>query len=204
MMNELNTTTIPSNAEKLTAGQIRELISGCNIPALQKLIEGKGDEQEIDLIDRNDYVAVKLWTEEDIAGCLEEKGFPAEAAHIAEVINHGAARSLHDCTEEDWECIYSAIYTCISHGAFPRSVKVSGPIDKSEMEGIPFDFNDDLPETVIEQISLSSEEFIEGEYYEVFVYYGSNDSNFYVEKSYIAEYLGDSCWEAYKNTANLQ
>lgn len=202
-MDEVNMAAMAKNEERLTAGQIRRLISGSNIPALQRLIEGKSDEQEIDLIDKNDYVAVKLWSEDDIAGCLEEKGFPAAAAHIAEVLNHGAASALGDCTEEEWECIYSAIYNCISQGAFPRHVKVEGPIDKGELEGIPFDFDEDLPETVIEQIRMSSEEFVAGEYYEVFVYYGLCDANDFNEKAYIAKYLGDRCWEAYKNSANL-
>lgn len=53
-------------------------------------------------------IAYKLWTEADIASCLKEKGFQPSAENIAEVLNAGV-KGLSECSDSDWEVIYSAI-----------------------------------------------------------------------------------------------
>lgn len=53
--------------------EIRELlvISERKYPGLEKVIQGKTDDAELDLLDRNDCVAAKLWSREDVEGELE-------------------------------------------------------------------------------------------------------------------------------------
>lgn len=62
-----------------------------------------------DLFRKSDFIATKLWSREDVAACLEEKGYEGTEEETDEVINTGFLKHLHDCTDEDWETIYQAI-----------------------------------------------------------------------------------------------
>lgn len=55
-------------------------------------------------------VAWKIWTRDDIAGCLEEKGFEPSEENI-DVIHcqTDVSDMLSSCTDGDWQCIYTEI-----------------------------------------------------------------------------------------------
>ena len=62
-----------------------------------------------DYINRNDYLATKLWSEEDIASTLFAEGYPASEANLSRVINSGMLKYLEECTDGDWQIIKDAI-----------------------------------------------------------------------------------------------
>lgn len=61
------------------------------------------------IINENDFLAMKCWTREDIAGCLKEKGYLPTTKNIDKVIDIGMIKYLEDCTDEDWEIINTSI-----------------------------------------------------------------------------------------------
>lgn len=56
----------------------------------------------------SDYIARKLWTEEDVAMCLKNEGYAGSDEEVSAVINQGVG-GLNDCTDDDWDVIYCAI-----------------------------------------------------------------------------------------------
>lgn len=62
-----------------------------------------------DVLFRSDYIATKLWSRDDVAACLQEKGFDGTDDEIDAVISAGYLKYLGDCTDGDWEMIYNAI-----------------------------------------------------------------------------------------------
>lgn len=62
-----------------------------------------------DILDRNDYIATKLWTTADIKQCLDKEGFEPSDENVDAVISTGMLKNLGDCTDGDWESIYDAI-----------------------------------------------------------------------------------------------
>lgn len=98
----------------LTVGLLRGLAAGKNIPALETFLDGRPDEQFLDLLNRDDYIATVLWSKEDIEAALEEKGYPVTKGNVNAVINSGMLKALGDCTDGDWEIIYQAIDNCAS------------------------------------------------------------------------------------------
>ena len=58
---------------------------------------------------RDDYIAMKLWCEEDIRTRLQERQFLGTPEQVAEVINTGYLKYLGDCTDGDWQMIDNAI-----------------------------------------------------------------------------------------------
>lgn len=65
---------------------------------------------EFDVLFRSDYIATKLWSRDDIRYCLQEKGYDGNDSEIDAVLNTGFCKSLNDCTDEDWDTIYVAIW----------------------------------------------------------------------------------------------
>lgn len=61
------------------------------------------------LTDRTEYVAVKIWTVEDVESCLVEKGYLPSPKNVAAVVDSGLLSGLSDCLDCEWECIESAI-----------------------------------------------------------------------------------------------
>lgn len=70
-------------------------------------LEGRSDNDELDLLNRNDYFAVKLWMREDVREVFEDlNGFSPSEEEIDEVINHGGRWPyLTDCRDGEWDCI---------------------------------------------------------------------------------------------------
>ena len=95
--------------ERLTAGTLRELMGDRNIPELRDLITGKQNNTVLDLLDRNDYFASKLWCEEDIKDVLKEEGYPVTEANIMAVMNDDALNDLADCADYEWNIIYDSV-----------------------------------------------------------------------------------------------
>ena len=93
----------------LTVGLLRELIGDKNIPQLQKIIESHKNEDYLDLINRDDYVASVLWSKEDIASQMAEMGITPTEENIAKVINSGNLKRLNECSDQDWYVIKYAI-----------------------------------------------------------------------------------------------
>ena len=81
-----------------------------DIHNLNKSLEALGIKGGCDIIDRNDYIATKLWCRDDVKEILIEKGYAGTENEIDEVINTGRLETLGDCTDEDWEIIDSAIW----------------------------------------------------------------------------------------------
>lgn len=87
----------------LTAGVLREKLG--DYPAIQELTKGKVDNYVFgyNLLDRNDYVAAKLWCEEDIADELKRRGFKGTDEQIKEVLNKRLTLDrLEYADENDW------------------------------------------------------------------------------------------------------
>lgn len=99
--------------EELTVKLLKELIGDRNIPALQKLIKDKPDTQTLDLINRQDYIAMKLWSKDDIISQIKEMDFAPNAENVNAVLNSGKLKYLNDCTDEDWEIIKNAIFNAL-------------------------------------------------------------------------------------------
>lgn len=60
-------------------------------------------------INKNDYIAMKLWTKEDIESMLRTMNYPVTDENISSVIKSGYIDALNDCTDNDWEIIENAI-----------------------------------------------------------------------------------------------
>lgn len=98
----------------LTAGVLREKLG--DYPVIQELTKGKADDYVFDynLLDRNDYVADKLWYKEDIATKLRELGYKGTKKEIEAVLRkQRTLDKLGDATEEDW---YLIEYACREAG----------------------------------------------------------------------------------------
>lgn len=57
---------------------------------------------------KNDYLAWKLWTEDDIKAVLLEYGYAGTDEQIGNVIQTGQLDTLNDRTDCDWEIIRNA------------------------------------------------------------------------------------------------
>lgn len=62
---------------------------------------------EYDILNRHDYIATKLWSEEDVKSCLVDRGYLPTDENVALVAND--LGDLGDCTDDEWEVIYGAI-----------------------------------------------------------------------------------------------
>lgn len=96
------------NEEKiLTAGVLREKLGDYQI--IQELTKGKADDyvfDDLNLLDRDDYVAAKLWCKEDIADELRRRGFKGTDEQVKEVLNKKRILDcLEDADENDWYLI---------------------------------------------------------------------------------------------------
>lgn len=67
-----------------------------------------------------DYIARKLWTEEDVRTELIVHGYEGTQDEIDAVVNTGELDLLNDCTDYDWWCIDYAIETAQIHGDLPE------------------------------------------------------------------------------------
>ena len=61
------------------------------------------------IIDRNSFIASKLWSREDVLSVLNERGYEGTEAEIDAVINTDYLKALDECTDRDWSIINDAI-----------------------------------------------------------------------------------------------
>ena len=61
------------------------------------------------LLNRSDFIATTLWTEEDIRKRLIENGYAGSDEEVSMVLNTGLLKNLGDCTDSDWQMIDDAI-----------------------------------------------------------------------------------------------
>lgn len=94
----------------LTAGVLREKLG--DYPVVQKLTRGKADDYEFgtfNLIDREDYMACKLWCEEDVSNSLKKLGYKGTDEQVKKVLKKSSLKEdLEAATEDDWNLIESA------------------------------------------------------------------------------------------------
>lgn len=109
----------------LTAGVLREKLG--DYPVIQELTKGKADDyvfNSLNLLDRNDCVACKLWCREDIADKLKELGYKGTNEQVKDVLNEkDIIECLEDATDADWDLIESgckeAGYEDLMHKVWP-------------------------------------------------------------------------------------
>ena len=75
-----------------------------------------------DILFRDDYIAMKLWTEEDIRCMLHEDGFEGTQEEINEVLWTGYHNQLNDCTDTDWEIIGWGVFEAEHRGRIKKEV----------------------------------------------------------------------------------
>ena len=75
-------------------------------------IISSGDDQK-NLINREDYVAVKLWNKDDIRGVLIEEGYEGTDEEVNAVVDSGELRALNDCTDDEWNLIRHAVVNAL-------------------------------------------------------------------------------------------
>ena len=107
----------------LTAGTLRKLAAGKNIPDLDSFLRGRPDDLWLWLFNRDDYFAVKLWEEDDIKSVLSEEGYAGTDGEVAMVIDSGLLEYLNDCTDEDWNIIRYAINETVGRRYLLREKK---------------------------------------------------------------------------------
>ena len=89
-----------------------EISGEANANTIEKLVRMMAQADKLnpnDVLNRKDYIATTLWSEEDIGARLEEKGYDASDENIAAVIKAGELNHLGDCLDEHWETIDQAI-----------------------------------------------------------------------------------------------
>jgi hypothetical protein len=69
------------------------------------------------IIDRNSYIATKLWSREDVLSVLTERGFEGTEEQIDAVVNTGILDGLNECTDQDWEVIGYAVHEALERTA---------------------------------------------------------------------------------------
>lgn len=110
-----------------------------------------------------DYVATKLWSEDDIRAELKENDYEGTDEQVAAVINSGKLKHLEDCTDSEWEIIGRTIDTVMKERKEPRlylsgndasdtPVSICGPHVRvdwyNDGEGLSGDYDEDDPEDV--------------------------------------------------------
>ena len=62
-----------------------------------------------DIVLRDDFIATKLWSREDVKQVLREEGSADTEENVDEVISYGYLKALNEKTNNDWEIIRNAI-----------------------------------------------------------------------------------------------
>lgn len=65
-----------------------------------------------DVLFRPDYIATKLWCNDDVASVLEEHNIEPSKFNIEAVKNTGLLKGLEECSDGDWEIIKDAVVAC--------------------------------------------------------------------------------------------
>ena len=99
---------------KITVGMLREAFGNAGNEEINKIIHGRNDEEEINLIDVNQYVAVKAWTTDDVISQLVEREIEYDEEILCDILNHESLSRLSDCTDQEWGFIDRAIDDVVS------------------------------------------------------------------------------------------
>lgn len=99
--------------EKIVEVPHSNTVNAYTIERLAALM-GKVDElMPSDVLNRKEYIAGTLWSEDDIADRLDESGYDSTDENIAAVletmVNSGALKRLNECLNEHWNIIDNAI-----------------------------------------------------------------------------------------------
>lgn len=96
-----------------------------------------------DIVDRRDYYAMKIWSDEDLKKCLIEDGFSNNDENVECLINSGMLSALEDCTDQDWQIIHDTIKSCSSklQGDFPTMLNME-KILRSTVSFMEYDCED--------------------------------------------------------------
>lgn len=62
-----------------------------------------------DVLVRDDYLAIKAWSRDDVMTALQDKGYKGTEEQIDIVCENIIPDALSDCTDSDWEVIYDVI-----------------------------------------------------------------------------------------------
>lgn len=111
------------------------------------------------IINRDDYLAVKVWDEDDIRSELTESGFEGTDEQVSAVINDskGELRRLSAPTGDDWDIIDTAIEDAL--GARSNLVVVSDiqwDVDSEEMSSAEYS---EILKQLPEEISMPVEDY---------------------------------------------
>ena len=68
----------------------------------------------------DDYIAWKLWCNDDVKEQLINNGFKGTDDEVSAVLNCSSLSCLGDCTEDDWYIIDDAVCTAESNGYISR------------------------------------------------------------------------------------
>lgn len=107
----------------MTVKDIKDLLacSEKSFPELEALIKDKDDNALLNIIDRNDYIATKLWLMDDVEKEINDmiEDIPEEIQSITplltkrqEILDNCRSEefdALSDCTDSEWEYIRSVI-----------------------------------------------------------------------------------------------
>lgn len=99
----------------LTVGLLRSLAAGKNIPALEIFLDGRPDDQILNLLNREDYFSTRLWEREYVEERLEHKGYPVSEENVTAVLNCQGVDYFGECVDLDWEFIDDVIEDCACH-----------------------------------------------------------------------------------------
>ena len=99
----------------LTVGLLRSLAAGKNIPALEIFLDGRPDDQILNLLNREDYFSTRLWEREYVEERLEHKGYPVSEENVTAVLNCQGVDYFGECIDLDWEFIDDVIEDCACH-----------------------------------------------------------------------------------------
>lgn len=87
--------------------------------AMQKLNEafaeiGISSASTLDIVDRKNVLAMKVWDDEDIKNQAEEMGYEPTDALIQTIKNSGMLKYLSECNDAEWNVISNAIREALS------------------------------------------------------------------------------------------
>lgn len=99
------------------------------------------------IINRDDYFAAKLWSDEDLEQELIEKGYAGTPEQVAVLINSGFLKGIGDCTDSEWEQIHYAIYNTADELKKSNPDWIVSDIEWDVEEEDP-DSKSELPDTV--------------------------------------------------------
>jgi hypothetical protein len=112
---------------------IKEMLAlyGHAIPELEQLIAGKEDDQALDLIDRNDYIASVLWQREDIKVVLVDNEIDASEENVDKVIDK-LGEGLKDCSSgfEYIDYVVTSLFDTSEKILDKILIRMFGDIDK--------------------------------------------------------------------------